>query len=579
MRSKRHLHSFLILTIFAMIVLLSAICVLAESGVRITQPENGSTIKPGEVAVCATFAQPPNMPAGLIITHDGDAEYIESMYGFKYTPVRLRILKDGVLWNERDINPRYLNFDPEGSEVCSFLFEEEGTYTISARVADNRKSDWDSVTVNVRGEYDGIDYSGGSIDSSNAAVMTEGSAVRCTLTPANNFMYAFKVKPASSGKYVFYSSGYKKQILCELYEGTGDTSDLDRIDYEENEEGNIGLSAELDAGTTYTFVIKGYVKKTNTVFDVGFVSKDSGKIMSTASEVTLTDKVSNYSLAAFSGIEIPESEWIISDKSVVNWDGCGNGTSSRGGELLFSHYNISLQATGNGTATVKLIDKSTKAVYANCMVTCKNIPESADESGSSQPGGEAGNNSGSGDAASVAKTVSVTPAVTLSSKKFKWNNKVHKPAVTVKVKGKKLSKSQYSVKYKGGCKAIGTYKVTVTLKGKYKGSKTVSFTIVPKGTSLKSVTGAKKALKVKWKKQTARMPKKQITGYQVQYSTSKNFKTKAKIRTIKGVKKSSIRISKLKSKKTYYMRVRTYRKTGGKTYYSGWSKAKHCKTK
>ena len=566
MSTRRQRHSLLILSLFAMIVSLSAICVFAESSVKITQPENGSTIKPGEVEVWTRFAQPPGT-GDVILTGDGDASYIESRYGVKYTPIRFRVLKDGKMWGEREVSPEYINFSTDGKKACSFVFEDEGTYTISASVPYTEK-EWNSVKVTVKGEFDGLDYSDEPADSTNAAAMTDGKAVRCTLTPANNFKTCFKVTPASSGNYIFYSSGYKKQIRCELYEGAGDTRFLDRIDYDENQEGNIGLSAELEAGTTYTFMIEGYVKKTNTVFDVGFVSKDSGKIMSTASEVTLTDKVSNYSLAVFSGIDIPESEWITSDRSVVDWDSCGNGTSSRGGQLLYSHYNVSLQAMGNGTATVKLVDKATKAVYASCKVTCKNIPEPSEQSGS-----------GSGETASASKTVSVTPVVTLSSKKFKWNNKVHKPSVTVKVKGKKLSKSQYSVKYKGGCKAIGTYKVTVALKGKYKGSKTVSFTIVPKGTSLKSVTGANKALKVKWNKQAARMPKKQIAGYQVQYSTSKNFKTKAKIRTIKGVKKSSVRIPSLKSKKAYYVRVRTYIKTGGKTYYSGWSKAKRCKTK
>ena len=94
----------------------------------------------------------------------------------------------------------------------------------------------------------------------------------------------------------------------------------------------------------------------------------------------------------------------------------------------------------------------------------------------------------------------ITPTVKLSAKNYTWNNKVHKPKVTVMDGNTVLDKSQYDLVYKGGCKAIGTYKAVVTLKDKYKGSKTVSFKIVPKGTKLSSVESGKKSVTVKWKK-------------------------------------------------------------------------------
>ena len=37
-----------------------------------------------------------------------------------------------------------------------------------------------------------------------------------------------------------------------------------------------------------------------------------------------------------------------------------------------------------------------------------------------------------------------------------------------------------------------------------------------------------------------------------------------------------ITIKKLKSKKKYYVRIRTILKSGGKTYYSNWSASKKC---
>ena len=75
-----------------------------------------------------------------------------------------------------------------------------------------------------------------------------------------------------------------------------------------------------------------------------------------------------------------------------------------------------------------------------------------------------------------------------------------------------------------------------------------------------------------------------VTGYEVQYSTTKKFTGKnAKKVKCKGNKKFTKKIKKLKASKKYYVRVRTYTcvEIKGKTYklYSTWSKAKNIKTK
>ncbi len=173
----------------------------------------------------------------------------------------------------------------------------------------------------------------------------------------------------------------------------------------------------------------------------------------------------------------------------------------------------------------------------------------------------------------------ITPAVSLSAAKYTWNGKVIKPAVTVKNGNAKLAASQYTVTYAAGGKNVGTHNVTVKLKGNYSGTRTASFTIVPKGATIVKPKPAKKALTAKWKKQSAKMSKSRITGYQIQCSTSKSFKSGVKTKKVKGFKKTSVKVSKLKGKKKYYVRVRTYMKTGGKTYYSGWSGVKTVKTK
>lgn len=170
-------------------------------------------------------------------------------------------------------------------------------------------------------------------------------------------------------------------------------------------------------------------------------------------------------------------------------------------------------------------------------------------------------------------------SVALKTTVYTYNGKVKKPAVVAKNDKKKvISASDYTVKYAAGRKNVGKYSVTVTFKNGYKGKYTKTFTIRPKATKMSSVKAAKKAFTAKWAKQSV-----QTSGYQVQYSTSKNFKKSVKTSTITKNKTVSKTVKKLKAKKTYYVRVRTYKtvKVNGKSVklYSGWSSAKSVKTK
>ena len=98
--------------------------------------------------------------------------------------------------------------------------------------------------------------------------------------------------------------------------------------------------------------------------------------------------------------------------------------------------------------------------------------------------------------------------------------------------------------------------------------------VTVKKTTLKSAKNAKgKKLVVKWKKNTAG------NGYQIQYSTSKKFAKGNQTKTISKNKTTSYTIKKLKKKKTYYVRIRTYKKVSEKTYYSEWSSVKKVKIK
>lgn len=112
-------------------------------------------------------------------------------------------------------------------------------------------------------------------------------------------------------------------------------------------------------------------------------------------------------------------------------------------------------------------------------------------------------------------------------------------------------------------------KITAAASGIYKAAdKTITITVNPantKITGVKRISGQK--MTVKWKKNAS------VSGYQIQYSTSRKFTKAAKV-TIKKNAKTSAVISKLKAKKKYYVRIRTFRTVSGKKYYSSWSKIK-----
>ena len=167
-----------------------------------------------------------------------------------------------------------------------------------------------------------------------------------------------------------------------------------------------------------------------------------------------------------------------------------------------------------------------------------------------------------------------TLKIKLSKTSCTYNGKAQKPTISVKdSKGKTVASNNYTVKYASGCRNVGKYKVTVTFKGNYSGTKTLYFTINPVKTSITKLTAAKKALTVSISKKSS-----QVTGYEIQYATNKKF-SKAKTRTVKSYKTTKVTIKKLSAKKTYYVRVRTYKTVGKTKYYSGWSTVKKIKTK
>ena len=105
-------------------------------------------------------------------------------------------------------------------------------------------------------------------------------------------------------------------------------------------------------------------------------------------------------------------------------------------------------------------------------------------------------------------------------------------------------------------------------------SKTIAVTVNPPGTSIKKVknTGRKKAT-VFWKKSGV------ATGYEIQYSTNKKFKSGIKSKIVKKKGTAKLVLPSLKKGKTYLVRIRTYKTVNNEKFYSLWSKAKSVKIK
>ncbi|MBQ2758767.1 MAG: fibronectin type III domain-containing protein, partial [Clostridia bacterium] len=165
--------------------------------------------------------------------------------------------------------------------------------------------------------------------------------------------------------------------------------------------------------------------------------------------------------------------------------------------------------------------------------------------------------------------------VKLSYISYTYNGSVKTPVVTVTNQyGTKLTKDKhYTVTYASGRKLVGTYKVTVKMIGNYTGTKTLTFKINPPKTTVASLKAGTKSITVNLTKKTT-----QVTGYQIQYSTNKDF-TNAKTKTLTSSSTVKTTLTGLTAGKTYYVRVRTYKTVNNVKYYSGWSQYKYVKTK
>ena len=190
-----------------------------------------------------------------------------------------------------------------------------------------------------------------------------------------------------------------------------------------------------------------------------------------------------------------------------------------------------------------------------------------------------------GDYTLYAKWIKEKVSNTITVKDFSkdYSTKAQKIKLGAKVKGgAKLTYKSNNKKVKVDGKGTvtipknfcGIVKITITsaeTDAYLKATATSTITVTSAKTKINKISASKKALTIKWTKV------KNADGYEITYSTNKNF-TKAKKLTAKKTATSAT-IKKLTSKKKYYVKMRSYKKSGGKKIYSHYCAVKSVKVK
>lgn len=263
---------------------------------------------------------------------------------------------------------------------------------------------------------------------------------------------------------------------------------------------------------------KSYVQELKIFLDGEEVSGDSALGLGKQAALSGKMKVVTEDGTAFCDC-LDNLTWTSSDSSVAEVDASGVVTAKKA-----------------GTAVISVSDGS--GMSASCKITVGQAKLSEDD-------------------------------VILSQEVFQYNGKVRKPKVTVQENGTTVDASNYTVSYSKGCKNIGFYTVTVSMKGNYGGTVKKQFAIVPKGTSIASLKGGKGSITVNWKRQ------KQADGYIIRVMNEHGYTE----RYVYGNKNTKLVVDNLERKYTYYVSIQTYKEAAGQTIGSEWSKEKKVSTK
>lgn len=433
----------------------------------------------------------------------------------------------------------------------------------------------------------------------NAGKITAGNTSRLEFVPQYTARYTINLHAHHNGGgrrfYAGLYDGETNNWLAGISRENDDRTDITRAE----------LTYFLDKGHPYYYIVEGALATTECTVDVSLSSEESALMDENGLTAKLTDthfdtfseqELYNRLSIQYNSLSGLPYEWRYKDfKSfdfngvdvIVDTSGCGT-PGKNVAKVYYLGYKAECAFTvgTDDTTSAPTTEPTTQPEPTVPSVTAPPTtvpPTTEPPTTAPQPAAPAAS-------APVNPPTTAKPtvkSVTLSASTYTYNGKAKAPKITVKnSKNQTLKKgTDYTVKYinqstkkaVSSMKSVGKYTVQITMKGNYKGTYKKTVTIVPKSTSLSKLTAGKKKFTAKWKKQTS-----QTTGYQIQYSTSSKFKS-AKTVTISKNKTTSKAVSKLKAKKKYYVRVRTYKtvKINGKNtkIYSSWSKVKTVTTK
>ena len=168
------------------------------------------------------------------------------------------------------------------------------------------------------------------------------------------------------------------------------------------------------------------------------------------------------------------------------------------------------------------------------------------------------------------RLIRAEPEVKLAKKKFSWTGKQIHPKFTVKVgDAGYLTPAEYIVSFGGDAASAGLHRLTVTLKGRFRGSREEKYVIRPSGTAVSGIDPDDDGFVVRWEEQRL-----QTTGYQLQYGTDKSFHKNSKIIDIDHNWISAKKITVSEPDRVHYVRIRTVLKNDDGVFCSKWSKKK-----
>jgi hypothetical protein len=156
--------------------------------------------------------------------------------------------------------------------------------------------------------------------------------------------------------------------------------------------------------------------------------------------------------------------------------------------------------------------------------------------------------------------------------KYNTSTKKYEKYKDVTTNSCKISSLSANASYKFKVRAYKTSADGETLSGESSDAYT-AYT-KPKTPKIKSATSSStKKIKATWSTVSG------VTGYQVMWSTTKNFSSNYKSEYVSGNSTASKTVTTAQSKKQYYVRVRSYKTRNGTKIYSAWSDTLSVKTK